>query len=557
MKIKGIPLIRIIYFFGLGLMVVALPLSEYFMSIAQFVLTFVFIWDGINYKPIHDVQSKHKGLGGILLLIPTAIIEVLRNIISKFIIFFRNKPALIFSSIYLIHVIGLLHTADIDQAMHDLRIKLPLFLLPLFISTSEGIGKKGLYRLLGLYLSAVFVATLISTWVYLTREIIDPRDISIYISHIRFSLNICLAIFVTWYFMLDGNTFKVIQRVGFSLLIVWLILFLIVLRSRTGYLVLTVGGAYVILRYLIAQKNLIKKYVLVFVSLAIPIAIIIFISMTVKSYIDVDEINPAELDQYTVDGTKYTHDVNMGIEGGKHLGINLCYPELEKSWNERSELNFKGEDKKGQELRFTLIRFLTSKDYRKDKQGVAQLTDEEISYIENGIANVNYLNRFSIKNNINQITLAYLDYKRYGNTAGYSAFERIDQSKAAIAIIKDNFMTGVGTGDLHNAFKIEFAKMDSDLKDAEQNMRSSHNQFFNILIMFGIAGFIWFLFALFYPPFKTRMFRDYFFMVFFVIMFISMLLDDTLNTQPGSTFVCFYYSLFLFGRKKEALAIDN
>jgi len=338
---------------------------------------------------------------------------------------------------------------------------------------------------------------------------------------------------------------------------VWFIMFLIVLRSRTGYLVLSLGGAYVILRYLIAQKNLIKRYITAFISLAIPIVIIIFISTTVNNYIDVEEINPEELDQYTMDGTKYTHDINMGIEGGRHLGVNLCYPELEQSWNERSELDFNGNDNKGQELRFTLIRFLTSKDYRKDTQGVAQLTDEEISYIENGIANANYLNRFSIKNNINQITLAYLDYKRYGNTAGYSAFERIEQSKAAIAIIKDNFLTGVGTGDLHDVFKIEFIEMDSNLKDSEQNMFSSHNQFFNILIMFGIVGFIWFLFALFYPPIITRMFRDYFFVVFFVIMIVSMLLDDTLNTQPGSTFICFYYSLLLFGREKETLAIGS
>jgi len=157
MKVRGIPLIRIIYYFGLGLMVVALPLSEFFMSIAQFILTFVFVWEGINLKPIHDILSKHKRSIGILLIIPAFLIEIFRNIASKFVLFFRNKPALIFSSIWFIPIIGLLHTTDIGMAMHDIKIKLPILLLPLFISTTEGLGKKQFYSLLGLYVAAVFV----------------------------------------------------------------------------------------------------------------------------------------------------------------------------------------------------------------------------------------------------------------------------------------------------------------------------------------------------------------------------------------------------------------
>jgi len=260
MKVRGIPLIRIIYYFGLGLMVVALPLSEFFMSIAQFILTFVFVWEGINLKPIHDIQSKHKRSIGILLIIPAFLIEIFRNIASKFVLFFRNKPALIFSSIWFIPIIGLLHTTDIGMAMHDIKIKLPILLLPLFISTTEGLGKKQFYSLLGLYVAAVFVATLISTWIYLTREIIDPREISIYISHIRFSLNICLAIFILWYFIMDRDTLKLVYRAGFVVALIWLLLFLILLRSRTGYLAISVGGAYVMIRYLIAQKNPVKIF---------------------------------------------------------------------------------------------------------------------------------------------------------------------------------------------------------------------------------------------------------------------------------------------------------
>jgi hypothetical protein len=99
--------------------------------------------------------------------------------------------------------------------------------------------------------------------------------------------------------------------------------------------------------------------------------------------------------------------------------------------------------------------------------------------------------------------------------------------------------------------KNQLIEMDSNLKDAKGGMFSSHNQFLNIAVLFGLLGLLWFLFAIIYPPLKLNKFNDYFFLVFFIIMIVSMLTDDTLNTQPGATFVSFFYALFLWGRKNE------
>jgi len=522
------------------------------MSVALWFLTGVFLWEGMNTEPIKKALSKHKKSIKILVIIPLAIIETSKNFARKFVLFYKNKPALIFSSILLLHAIGLLYTADFDHAFNDLRIKLPLFLLPLFLSTTAGLGKKAFSRLLGLYVAAVLAATLISLYIYLSRETINTREISIYISHIRFSLNVCLAIFILWFFVNKKYEFKPAWRVGFAMIMLWLVLFLFILKSMTGVLAFLVTAAIVIIWYLFKQQNLIKRYVILFITILIPILIVGYIIHTSRNYMKVEKIDISVLDKYTPRGNLYYHDTAMGIEEGKHLGIFVCYPELRESWNARSDFDFDGNDKIGQELKYTLIRYLTSKDYRKDADGVDQLTLQDMENIENGIANVNYLKKFNPQNTIHQFLLAYLDYKRYGNIAGYSAFERLEQLKASTSIIRNNFWTGVGTGDIRLAFKEELTKMDSDLKDThEHGMYSSHNQFLNIGVLFGIFGLVWFIFALIYPPIKLRMFSDYLFLTFFVIMIVSMLTDDTLNTQPGSTFLCFFYSLFLFGRGKD------
>jgi len=48
-----------------------------------------------------------------------------------------------------------------------------------------------------------------------------------------------------------------------------------------------------------------------------------------------------------------------------------------------------------------------------------------------------------------------------------------------------------------------------------------------------------------------RKFSDYFFLVFFIIVMLSMIPEDTIESQAGVTFFAFFYSLFLFGKKEE------
>jgi O-antigen ligase len=133
--------------------------------------------------------------------------------------------------------------------------------------------------------------------------------------------------------------------------------------------------------------------------------------------------------------------------------------------------------------------------------------------------------------------------------------QRLEFWKASIGIIRENLLLGVGTGDMNIAFREQYEKMNTKLAP-DQRWRS-HNQFLSIFIGFGIFGFIWFLTAMFYPPFMLRRQDDFFLFVFMIISVLSMLPEDTIESQTGVTFFAFFYSFFLFATREKETLIDK
>jgi hypothetical protein len=223
--------------------------------------------------------------------------------------------------------------------------------------------------------------------------------------------------------------------------------------------------------------------------------------------------------------------------------------ELQDAWNRRSSIPFKGRDRKNQLILNTLVRYMTSKGLRKDADGINQLTNDEIRAIEKGTANVVFTWKFSIRGQVYELLWGLDEYRKSGDATGSSLMQRLEFWRASWGIIKTNWLTGVGTGDMNEAFQQQYEKMNSKLSP-DQRWRS-HNQFLSIFVGFGIFGFIWFLFAILFPPLALGKFKDYFFLVFFIIAMISMIPEDTIESQMGVTFFAFFYSFFLFARKEE------
>ncbi len=509
-----------LYFFGLILLVSSLPLSLFLTSLSQFILAGSFLLEG--------------------------------NFMEKLKRFFHNKTAIIIAGIWFMHVIGLLYTSDLAEGFKDIRIKLPLLIFPVIVAGNEPLSRKQFNWLMAFFIGAVFGGTIVSMAVLtgiIHHPVHDIRDIFIFhISHIRFALFTCIAVFSLFYFLFSGNLqSSVFEKVVMTGMAAWFIVFLLIMESVTGLSILIITATALLLYTATKKKKIFFRGTIFLVALLIPASML----FVVKKYLKEFRVNHSvaiNMQELTAKGNRYSFDTSTTQrENGYPIWVYVCEDELRQEWNKRSKFLYDSLDWRGQHLKYTLIRFLASKGFRKDGDGVMKLTDKEVHSIEGGIANVNYQDMTSMKARLMQVLWEYDQFMEGGNPSGHSVTQRVEFWKAAIGIIREHPVVGVGTGDMPEAFRREYEKTKSPLIP-EWRMRA-HNQFLAIAVAFGFIGLAYFIFAMIYPLLNNKKLYDFFYFTFWLIVFLSMFTEDTLETQPGATFFAFFSALFLFGRK--------
>jgi hypothetical protein len=517
---------RLIYKFGIILLVISLPLSIYFTSVAEIILLANWILEG---------KFARKG-------------RILR----------QRKSILLISGLYIIHLLGVLYSdpENLEYLLGDLKIKLLLLVLPVVIGTSDPFNWKELKTILLLFCLATLSSTLISFGIFLgiiPYEYYDFREISIFISHIRLALMVNLSIFILIYYIFNRKSEKRFSKrliAVATLSIFWFIFFLILLKSLTGIVIL--GLLVLILGWMYSSRleDIAPRFIIRAIIIVLPLIAASFVTRSIGKFYYREDVDFSNLEINSNKGNPYYHDtLQRATENGYYVWIYIAEDELREAWNKVSEYDYDGFDRKHQRIRYTIIRYLTSKGLRKDAEGVKQLTDEDIESIENGNANYIFNRKFSLYPRIYQVIWEVDSYRRGGDPSGHSVTQRIAYLNAAQAIIKDNFLLGVGTGDVQSSFDRYYEKIDSKLD--EHYRRRAHNQYVTFLITFGILGFIIAMICLIMPVFMEKKWGDYLFMVFFIIAALSMLNEDTLETQTGVSFFIFFYSLFLFGREEK------
>ena len=527
-------------YYTMILLAISIPLSEFGMSISQFLLLGLWIFEGAEKRDAGS--SNHPQISKVK--------RVIINLACKFRMLFNNPAAMVVVSFYILHLIGIIYTSDLNYALKDLRIKLPLISIPVILATSAPLSIKRFHKLMLFFVFAVFSGTMASMYVLFTRHIADPRELSIFISHIRFSLTICFSVFILMYFLVK----KIYTRkpAVYTMIagVAWLMLFLLILESVTGILITVILGLIFLFYYIFRLRSLALKIIVSLLLLASIIPAYNYLNKTVKEYSTPAPLDLAKLDRFTEFGTPYLHDTaTYGIENGEYVGLYISMVEMRHEWNQRSSLDFDGKDLKDHDLKHTLIRYLHSKGLRKNALAVRSLSDKEIQHIENGIANSKYVEHFNLTSRLEQMAMGYHNYVRSGDPSASSVMQRVEYWRASAYIIKHNWLTGVGTGDLDDAFNKAYNELDSKLHESFR--LRSHNQFLAVFIAFGIFGLLWFIFTLLYPGFKSGKFTNYFYLVFFTIIIMSMLTEDTLETQAGATFFAFFNALLLFGHKRN------
>ena len=144
------------YLAALILIAVSIPLSKFMMSIGEFLLLALWLWSGFSFRIAYRFINIGGYFKGFFKLTGYMIELAYRNIIEKFSLFFSNKAAVVLWSIYLMHLAGLFYTTDFDYAVKDLRVKLPLLMFPVILSTMDKISYRELRLLLQFYVVFYF-----------------------------------------------------------------------------------------------------------------------------------------------------------------------------------------------------------------------------------------------------------------------------------------------------------------------------------------------------------------------------------------------------------------
>jgi hypothetical protein len=502
-----------IYIFALLLLVIGLSTGKFLMSISSLILAGTWLFEG-------DYLVKWQRIKAL------------------------NYAPLILAAGFLVHVIWLFNTVNYDYAFHDIVRKLPLLSFPIVIGSMPLLSKRIYELIIGVFIAGLLVSTLLSFGAYLEffaikEDIADVRNISFFISHIRLSLLICLAIvLLNYYFFNKGKAFQIVSvSVSF-----WFCCFLYIL-SGTGLIVLSLIFTYSVIWVVIAQSSIKAKLLSGLVGFGFLVFVILYVLTSYNDYSQIkDNVAFHSLETHTSAGGLYINDTtSLVTENGYYLWLYVCPSEVEKIWNTKSDYHFDSIDKKGQPISATIYRYITSKGDRKDEQGTLELTDEEVSDIEAGITSCVKLH--GIKKRLHQIFFEFENKESGFSSNGHSITQRLNFSYTGILIAKENLLLGVGTGDVPDAFDAKYVELNSRL--APENRKRAHNQFLTLFIAFGIIGFLIWIISFTYPILKIAKDR-YVYGAFLVISLISFLGDDTLETQAGVTLFAFFNSFFLF-----------
>jgi hypothetical protein len=219
--------------------------------------------------------------------------------------------------------------------------------------------------------------------------------------------------------------------------------------------------------------------------------------------------------------------------------------QLATSWKKASEFDYFGKDKKNQPVSSTLIRYMHSKQLPADSSGFKQLTSEDIKEVEKGTADINE----KAPAFIGKLNEARFQIHCANNPNGSTIRQRLEYWKTGFLLIKENFLFGVGTGDIKDEYNKKYEQTNSLL--LPENRLEAHNTFLTFFITFGIVGFLYFMYVLLHCSRDIYLRLDFLGFAFMAILTSSFLTEDTLETQMGITIFSFLLSLFFVENKSK------
>lgn len=514
------------FFVSLLLFVAVLPFSQAFVSISGGLILFASFFDEkITIK-------KGRIIGNRFLF---SVISVFAVYLASFLIFFNA-----------------------ESSAYDLQKSLFFFVIPLAFMVGKPLNKVQIQLVLFVFLIAVFGSTLVAWFNWFFNA--GSADFAVHkislISHIRFSFQLILSFWLLFLFIGENkNSLNFRQISVLVLLDLYFLFFLFFQQSLTG-IIAFVASVVFYLGYYLLKTNKNRRKILITFFAAMCMFPIIYLGVVIYSFYNIEEVNRENIVWTTSSGNKYSHDFeNPTVENGRYVYLYVCNDELRAEWNKMSKINYDSTISTGYPLNSSLIRYMTSKGLKKDAEGVKSLSEKDIRNIEKGLTNIVFAkSKYSPHPRIYQTIWEYYMYSKTGNPNYQSFSQRLVFAKAAMSLIRENPWFGVGAGNWKTAFQKAFEKNNSKLD--KELYASSHNQYLNYMVKFGIPGFILILFLLIFPVVKLKGYSDPLLLILLVFMFVANFSDSNFETHMGSSFFLFFYCLFLLNRNQKYLIMN-
>ena len=442
--------------------------------------------------------------------------------------------------VFFAHAAGLFYSDDLKAGWDDLRTKLPMLFLPVLFFSSSALSKKEYIWVLRFFLFGCLTNTLwCNFYTHVLHQTEVLRNASRFMSHIRLGLYLNIAIAAVFYlFTRSSSSWKKILLLALAVYFLFCFYSLGLASGLMNFLIL----AFIFSIVLIIRK---RQWILFAVFLAAFTSLLFYVQKVLSQQLLPQPGAQNTRQVQTPWGSSYIHFEEQGqMENGNYVLINIELSELSRVWNRRVPGDtFQYKPAHNLQRYEVLVRYLASQGKNKDSLAVMQLTAEDLENIQKNIVNVNLPEWSFFHRRIYEFVNEFDEFRNDRHINGHSVTMRPYFWKAALAAISGQVWMGVGTGDVQKAMNESYVRTQSPLH--EEWYKRPHNQLITITLALGLTGLLIFLLSLFYPLYFLRKDLPLLYWVFFVVLFLSFLMEDTLETQAGQTFYAFFNTLFL------------
>ena len=450
-----------------------------------------------------------------------------------------SKLLWLYVAFFLMHVLGMFYTQDVEAGLTDLRVKMPLIALPIIFFTSKPVNTNDLLLALRFFLLGTFTNT---AWCLVYSHVLhhteEVRNASRFMSHIRLGLYLNIAVASACYFFVQTQKLKF--KMAYAVLLFYFLFCFYALGLASGSMILALVVVTAGVYYVYKSKRI---WVLA-LMLAVAAGFAWYVKSVANEQLQLKQSAVNQLQTKTPWGSSYYQFEDEGqVENGYYIYRNIELQEIRRGWNRRvPEDSFSYSAAHNLQRYEVLLRYLSSLGKTKDSLAIEELSNNDIESIKKGIPNAAYPQWSFFHRRIYELVNEYENLMHAKKVNGNSLTMRVYFWKAALHAISKQPLLGAGTGDSQMAMNEAYIETKSPLH--QEWYKRPHNQFISLALCFGVPGLLLFLVLLVFPIITLRKHLHILYRVHFLVLIVSFLLEDTLETQAGETFFIFFTCLF-------------